>query len=125
MEDPATPAVPAPETNPEARTMGMLCHLLALSGYAIPLGWVLGPLIIWLMKKDQHPFVDDQGKQAINFQITMALAMIVSGLLIFVLIGILLLPALAIFDIVLTIMAAVAANNGTWYRYPFALRFVK
>ena len=68
------------------RTMGMLCHLLALIGIvatANTFGPFIGPLIVWLVKKDEMPFVDDQGKEALNFQITVFLAMIACGILFF------------------------------------------
>ena len=108
-----------PEENKDARTMGMLAHLLAL-----PLGFV-GPLIIWLMKKDEHPFVDDQGKEALNFQILLLICYIVSYILIMVVVGCITTPLLLIAHVVLCIMAAMAANKGEWYRYPFNMRLIK
>ncbi|MCK4511259.1 DUF4870 domain-containing protein [bacterium] len=110
----------------QARTWAMACHLMALSGVIVQgIGFVLGPLITWLIKKDDHPFIDEQGKEAVNFQITMLLAMIASALLIFVFIGVVLLPLIAIGDIVFTVIAALKAKEGEHYRYPFAFRFVK
>lgn len=105
--------------------MGMLCHLLALAGYVVPFGNVIGPLIIWLVKKNESPFVDDQGKESLNFQITMAIAGVVSFLLIFVIIGFLLLIAVGIFDLVMVIIASIKANGGERYRYPVCLRLIK
>jgi uncharacterized Tic20 family protein len=113
------------ETVQEAKTFGMLCHLLALSGFIIPFGSIIGPLVIWLIKKDQYPFVNDQGKESLNFQITVAIAMIASALLMFVLIGFILLPIIAIGALVMVIIATVAASGGTYYRYPFNIRFIK
>jgi uncharacterized Tic20 family protein len=112
---------PAPifETTPEERTWGMLCHLLG-----IVLGFV-GPLIMWLIKKDESPFVDDQGKEALNFQITVLIAMIVSSALMFIIIGCVLVPLLAIANIVFIVIASMAANRGETYRYPFAIRIIK
>ncbi|MHC4157559.1 MAG: DUF4870 domain-containing protein [Planctomycetota bacterium] len=99
--------------------MAMLCHLLAIfTGF-------IGPLIIWLVKKDDDPFVDDQGKEALNFQITVLIAMIVSGLLIFVCIGSILMPAVWIVDLVFCIIASIKASGGQAYRYPLSIRFVK
>jgi hypothetical protein len=103
----------------DSRTLGMLCHLLGL------LTNFLGPLILWLIKKDEDKFVDRQGKEALNFQITVAIAFIVSSLLSFVCIGFLLMPAVAIVDLVFCIMACVKANQGQDYRYPLTIRFVK
>lgn len=113
------------EVSQEERTMGMVAHLISLVGFVIPLGNVIGPLVIWLLKKDTMPFVDDQAKESLNFNITVAIAGIICSLLIFVVIGIVLLPLLALAWIVLTIMAAMKANEGIAYRYPFAIRLVK
>ena len=110
----------------DARLWGMLCHLTALSGFiGIPFGNVIGPLVIWMIKKGEFPFVDDQGKEALNFQITMCIAGIICAALIFVVIGFVLLPILLIVDLALTIIAAIKANNGERYRYPFAIRLIK
>lgn len=109
----------------EERTWGMFCHLAALAGYVIPFGSIIGPLVVWLIKKDQMPFVNDQGKESLNFQITVVIAMIVSGVLMFVLIGFLLLAAVAIADLVFVIIAAIQANKGVAYRYPYTIRFIK
>ncbi len=105
--------------------MGMLCHLLALSGYIIPLGNVLGPLIIWLLKKDTSAFVDDQGKESLNFQITVLIAVLVATATCLIGIGVVLLPAVGILSLVFVIIAAVKANSGERYRYPVALRLIK
>jgi len=106
--------------------MGMLCHLLALCGLlGIPLGNILGPLVIWLIKREDCPFVDACGKEALNFQISMTIYIIVSGLLALVLIGLILLPAIIIVNLVLTIIASIRASEGTNYRYPFTIRFIK
>jgi uncharacterized Tic20 family protein len=104
----------------------MLCHLSALVGLlGNGIGFLLGPLIVWLLKRDMHPFVDEQGKEAVNFQITMFIAFFVAAVLIFILIGIPLLIALGILDVVLPIVAAIKTSNGEHYRYPFALRLIK
>ena len=103
----------------------MLCHLSALSTVIIPFGSLLGPLIVWQLKKNEFPIVDDQGKEALNFQITTLIAMIVSLILVFIAIGIVLLIAVGIASLVFTIIAAIKANNGETYRYPFCLRLIK
>jgi len=108
----------------EEKTWGMLAHLSSLSGLVIPFGTVLGPLIVWLVKKDTMSFVADQGKEALNFNITVLIAAIVSGILTIVLIGFLLLAVVGIGWLVLTIMASIAANKGEAYRYPFTLRLI-
>ena len=110
----------------EEQNWAMACHLVALSGFIVPFGNVLGPLVVWLIKKDTMPLVDQHGKEALNFQITVLLAVIISALLVFVLIGFLLLFVVGIGALVLTIMAAVKVSNGELnYRYPFALRLIK
>ena len=103
----------------------MLCHVLALSGLVIPFGSIIGPLVMWLLKKDQYAFVNDQGKESLNFQITVLIAMAVAFVLVFVLIGFILLPLIGIAALVMVIMASVAASNGKSYRYPFTLRLIK
>jgi uncharacterized Tic20 family protein len=119
------PAADQGELTGEDKTMGMLCHLLALCGYIIPFGNILGPLIIWLVKKEESAFVNDQGKEAINFQITVMIAIIICVPLMFICIGIPLAIIVGIGSLVLTIIATVNASGGTWYRYPFALRLIK
>ncbi len=133
-EMPSSPEPEAPSAAPDAsaeglskdaKMFGMLCHLAALAGFVIPFGNVIGPLVIWLIKKDEFPFVDDQGKEALNFQITMAIAGVICIALAFVLIGLILAPLLFLAWVVLTILGAVKANNGEKHRYPFAIRLIK
>jgi len=107
------------------RNWGMACHLAALSGYIIPLGWVLGPLIVWLLKRDEYPFVHYNGKEAINFQISMLIYAVISAVLVLLLIGIVLLLIIVILHIVCTIVAAIKASNGEYFRYPLTIRFVR
>ena len=109
----------------EQRTWGMLCHLLGFTGYLVPFGNILGPLIIWLIKKDEMPFVDDQGKEALNFQLSFILALFVSGILCFLLIGFFLIGVVVIYQIIATIVACIQANEGVYYRYPYTIRFIK
>ncbi|MBW4483556.1 MAG: DUF4870 domain-containing protein [Tildeniella torsiva UHER 1998/13D] len=112
------------DSNPESRMWAMLAHLSALSGFVIPFGNIVGPLVIWLVKRDEMSFVNDQAKEALNFNISMTIYMVVAGVLIFVLIGIPLMIVLGIAWLVLVILAAVKANEGTAYRYPLTLRLV-
>jgi uncharacterized Tic20 family protein len=107
------------QVSKDARTWAMLCHLLAIfTGF-------LAPLIIWLIKKDEEAFVNDHGKEALNFQITVAIAMVVSWLLMVAVIGCFLMPAVWIVDIVFCILASIKANSGQAYRYPVSIRFIK
>jgi hypothetical protein len=129
-EQPCVEAVPpgpgSKEINKDARMWAMFCHLAGLAGLILPaIGSVVGPLIIWQIKKEEHPFVDEQGKEAVNFQISMLIYGIVAGLLILACVGTVLLPAVVIFDLVFLLIAAVKANNGEHYRYPLTIRFIK
>jgi uncharacterized protein len=113
------------EPNAEEKQWAMFAHLAAFAGFVIPFGNILGPLVVWLIKKDTMPFVDEQGKESLNFQITIAIAGVICVILMFVLIGILLAFALGICFLIFTIIAAVAANKGESYRYPFVIRLIK
>lgn len=107
-----------------ARTWAMLCHISALIGHIIPFGNIFGPLVVWLIKKDEHPFIDDQGKEAINFQITVTIAFLISGVLVFVFIGVVLLPIVYVVAMILLVIATIKANEGVRYRYPWVLRLI-
>jgi len=121
----AAPAAPVGTPSAEDRQWGLFAHLSALSGVIIPFGNIIGPLVVWQVKKDTSAFAADQGKEALNFNITMLIAAFVCFLLTFVLIGLVLLPIVGLAWLILTIIAAIKANNGEAYRYPFALRLIK
>jgi hypothetical protein len=126
MPGEASPEVSGAELDNNSRMWGMFCHLSALSGYiGVPFGNILGPLVVWLIKKDEMPFVDYNGKEALNFNITVIIASLICIPLVFVLIGIFLLIALAIAALIFTIIAAIKTNNGEYYRYPMTIRFIK
>lgn len=109
----------------DARKTASLLHLSALLGLlGNGIGFILAPLVIWLLKRDDDPFIDEQGKEAVNFQITMTLAAIVAGVLIVVGIGLLLLPLVLIAMVVFPIIAAMRVRDGEPYRYPFTFRFI-
>ncbi|MCS3467949.1 putative Tic20 family protein [Pseudomonas sp. JUb42] len=116
---------PIPQPSAEIRQWAMFCHLAAFLGLVLPFGNLIGPLILWQMKKETDPFIDAQGKEALNFQITASLAIAVSIMLIVVIIGFPLLLLIGIGATVLTIIAAIKANDGLSYRYPFCWRPVK
>ena len=130
---PSVPPVVEPgqtdqEMNRDARMWAMLCHLAGLALLVVPaVGSVIGPLILWLIKKDQYPFVNEQGKEAVNFQITMFIYAAVSVIFWAKCIGVFLTMAVGIVDIVLLIIAAIKANDGYHYRYPryLIIRFIK
>ena len=108
----------------DEKMWGMLCHLSALAGFVIPFGNIIGPLVVWMLKKDEFPHVDDQGKEALNFQISMTIYFIVGAILILVAIGIVIIPILGIFWLIMIVIASIKANDGEKYRYPFTIRLV-
>lgn len=123
----------------DERTWGMMCHLGALAAFiGIPLGNVVGPLIVWLIKREQYAFVDDQGKESMNFQITLTIAAVAlfivmiplfvltafTGIPIFLLAPLLFL-GLFVGALIWVVQAAMQANQGVEYRYPFSFRFFK
>jgi len=119
-QQPSQPSQPSVE-----RTWAMLCHLLAFAGFVFPFGNIIGPVIIWQIKKQESELVDDQGKESVNFQITVTIAGLICFVLSFVVIGIPLAIVLGIFDIVVVIVATIRANNGERYRYPVNWRVIK
>lgn len=104
----------------DERTWCVFVHLSALSGFFIPFGHLLGPLVLWMIKRGEMPMVERQGKEALNFQITMTVAGLLCVPLAFIGVGIVLLPLLWIVDVILTVVAAVKTSGGEVYRYPFA-----
>lgn len=107
------------------KTWGMLTHLLALSLIiGIPFGNIIGPLVVYLVKKDEYEFVKEQGREVLNFQITWTIIFIASTILIFVGIGFLMLIAFGIAWLVLVIVGTVTASGGVNYRYPLTINFI-
>lgn len=107
------------ETDLEARKWASFCHLLGILN-------IFGPLVMWILKKDEYSFVDDQGKEAVNFQISIAIYLAVSVALIPACgLGLVLFPLVSIFALVMLIIATIQANSGIAYRYPLTIRFIK
>ena len=108
------------QTSSDDKTLAMVTHL---SG--IFLGFLM-PLIVWLVSKDkaEKAYLTEQSKEALNFQITVAIAFVVSWVLMFLLIGFLLMPAVALANLILCILAAVKTSDNETYRYPFTLRLI-
>jgi uncharacterized Tic20 family protein len=139
--------------SPEARNWATLCHLAVLAGFVVPFGHLLGPLVVWLMKRNEHPLVDQHGKDALNFQISVFIyevSVILTGIVIAVIAGIALAPhhrgdpgqpPLAVFssfmgfvfcavcmnlvNVVLAIIAGIKASGGERFRYPLALPILR
>ena len=120
------PPVSAPPPPSQGGTAGQDERNLALIAHiGSIIGGFLVPLVIWLIKKGQAPFVEDQAKEALNFQITLLIGYIVAGILTVVVIGAFIMPVLMVAGVVLNIMAGIAASRGEFYRYPFTLRLIK
>jgi uncharacterized protein len=113
------------------KNLAMFCHLSALVGgvlfsaIGLPVGNIVGPLIIWLIKKDTMPMVNEHGKEALNFQITVSAIILACMALFFLVLPLLLIPIVGIAALVLTIIGTVKASNGVLYRYPLTLRLIK
>ena len=101
-----------PETSQDARNMAMLCHLLGIFGF-------FGPLLIWLIEREKHRFVDEHGRAAMNYQVSFLIYLTALSITI---IGV---PALLVVHIVLSIVGAVRANRGEQWHYPIAISFLK
>ncbi|MBK9670306.1 MAG: DUF4870 domain-containing protein [Thermomonas sp.] len=136
LAGPPGPAAGAPPPPSRAEDRGRFAHLSALLGGLLTSviggwGFFLGPLVIWLMKKDTMPFVADQAKEALNFNITVSAIFLLLLILSFLTLGIgflITVPIMLVVGLgalVLVIMAAIKANEGVAYRYPFAIRLVK
>ncbi len=123
------PPAPTPEpppvlagpvaANQDEKTLAIVMHIFGLIGLAI-----IGPLIIWLMKKDQSPYLDAQGRELLNFQISFCAYAFVSFLLMFLFIGVILLPVVIVAALILTIMGIVRSTEGQVYRFPFIFRLL-
>jgi uncharacterized Tic20 family protein len=125
-QQPVPPPPPAPSTSSDIRTWCVLCHASALLGLFFHfLGHLLGPLIVWLVKRGDSSEVDAHGKESLNFQISMLIYDAVALILCIVFIGIPLLIALWVLNTVLVIIASIQASEGKFYRYPITIRLIK
>jgi uncharacterized protein len=117
---------PPPSTSSDVRTWCVLCHASALAGFFVPwAGHILGPLIIWLAKRGDSTEIDANGKESLNFQISMLIYNLIAGILCLVLIGFVILAILHLLNLVLVIVASIQASEGKFYRYPAAIRLIK
>ena len=120
-----SPSPISPSAAPANHTWELCTHLAALAGFVFPFGNVAGPLLVWALKKGEVPAVDAHGKEAINFNISMVIYYVIAAILIFLLVGFIILPALALAHIILIVIAAVKAGSGEFYRYPLTIRLIK
>lgn len=118
------PAAPSP-ANKDENTLGIVCHLLAFAGLAVPFGSILGPLVLWLVKRADSPYLDAVGKEAVNFNISFAIYGIIAAFSIFALIGFVLFPLVCLAWLIFVIMAAIKASEGKVHRYPLTIRLIK
>ena len=116
--------VPRRKLTPTEANWAMGCHLAAVFGYISFIGFVVGPLVVWFLKKGEDEFIDEQGKEAVNFQLSMILYYIGAAILSLVLIGIPILIGLFIFQLVEIILGSVRAKEGVSYKYPLTIRFI-
>ena len=124
---PTSSPSPAPtsSTSSEVRTWSVLCHASALLGLFFHFfGHLLGPLLVWLIKRGDAPEIDANGKESLNFQLSMLIYDIIAGILCLVVIGIPILIALWILNTVFVIIASIRTSEGKSYRYPFTIRFL-
>jgi uncharacterized protein len=120
-----TPPPLTTSTSSTVRTWCVLAHATALVGFLVPLaGHIVGPLIIWLAKRQDSPEIDAHGKESMNFQLSMLIYNLIAGLLCLMLIGFLLLAILHILNVILVIVAAIQASEGKLYRYPLSIRLI-
>ncbi|MHC4249918.1 MAG: DUF4870 domain-containing protein [Planctomycetota bacterium] len=109
----------------EAWKYGMFCHLAAFAALlGVPFGNIIGPLVVWLLKKEDHPFIDEQGRASLNFQISMTIYSAAAVILVFVIIGVPILLGLVIYNFIMVVMASIKASEGKTQRYPLSIRFM-
>ena len=118
---PPTDIAPA---NKDEKTLGIVCHLLAFAGLAVPFGNILGPLILWLVKRADSPYLDAVGKEVVNFNISWAIYAAVAFITVFAVVGFLLLPLVCLLWLIFVIMAAIKASEGKLHRYPLTFRLI-
>ncbi len=128
---PLTPLPPAGGSDPAPKdkndnTLGIVCHLLGFAGLVVPFGGnVIGPLVLWLVKRAESPYLDAVGKEVVNFNISFTIYLAAAFLTVFILLGFVLMPAVGIVWLVLTIIGAIKASEGKIYRYPLTIRLIK
>lgn len=114
-----SPVTTPPATSQDSKNFALLAHLLGIFTAFI------GALVIWLVKKESDAFVEDQAKEALNFQIAVAIAYIIAYVLTVILIGAILLPVIWVANVIFCLLGTIQASKGEAYRYPFTLRLIK
>jgi uncharacterized Tic20 family protein len=135
MSDNPFPVPPPIQNPPSSGTMvprdkndnslGILCHLLAFATFIVPFaGSILGPLVLWLVKRGDSPYIDEVGKEVLNFNISWFIYSLLAGLSLIVLIGLVLLPLIWLTWLILVIVGAIKASEGKIFRYPLTIRLI-
>jgi len=113
------------ELSETERNWAMLCHLSAFAGYFFPFGGIIGPLICWLTRKDESQWVDQNGKQSMNFQLSILMYMVLSIPLIIIIVGIPIIIFLGFLEVICIIIASVKASKGEEFKYPVTIPFIQ
>ena len=126
---------PIVQSQARASNLAVFCHVLAFAGYVIPIGNIVGPLVMWLVKRQEDPAVDAHGKESVNFQISMTIYSIAIFVVMMVLafgldffgffLGMLVMLGILVFDIICIVRGALAASRGQTFRYPLSIRFIR
>ncbi len=111
-----------PETE---RNWSMLCHLSAFAGFFFPFGGVIGPLICWLSKRDESAWINLNGRNSLNFQLSMLLYIVLAIPLCFIIIGIPIIVMLGTLKVICIIIASIKASKGEVFRYPLVIPFIQ
>jgi uncharacterized protein len=112
------------DVSKEEKNLASIMHLSILAGIFLPFVGLVVPIVIWVLKKNDSPFIDDQGKEAINFIINIFILGILVGVLCIIVVGFILLVPLALYLIIAPIVAAAKCSDGIYYKYPFIFRFI-
>jgi uncharacterized Tic20 family protein len=107
------------------RNWSMLCHLSSFAGFFFPFGGVLGPLICWLSRKDDSQWVNINGRNSINFQLSVLLYMVLAIPLCFIIVGFPIIFVLVTLKVICVIIASIKASKGELFRYPFVIPFIQ
>ena len=118
------PPSPRSDVSDEERTWGVLAHAGGFAGLAVPFGNVVAPLVVWLAKKDESRFVDENGVRALNFQVTWSIILLVTALSVLIAVGVVLFPLALLAWLILTVLGTVKASEGEVYDYPLTVQFV-
>lgn len=113
------------ERDKNINQLAMYIQLSAIAGYVIPFGTVIAPVVLWLIWRDKDPYINEMGREAVNFQLSMVLYYIISFVLCFIIIGFFLITAAFIFHLAFIVIGSMQTSRGNHYRYPMIIRFIK